>query len=156
MLLTHDPATTAARLASGILVCPSGHCGGQLGPWGHARPRAVRLGASWGEAHTPRRARCRRCRRTQVLLPTRSYPRRADAVETVGVALLGAADSVYPGTETMLRYVVKDARASQRLLRWGREGPGQHDVRHLGREHSQPADLRIVNGELHMRAQPGR
>lgn len=94
MLLTHDPATTAERLASGALACPSNGCGGQLGPWGHARPRVVRLGPGRVEALTPRRARCRSCRGTQVLFPTRSYPRRADAVETVGVALLGAASGL--------------------------------------------------------------
>ncbi|MGI8686873.1 MAG: helix-turn-helix domain-containing protein [Acidimicrobiales bacterium] len=91
MLLTHDPAATAARLESGSLACPVNRCGGQLAPWGHARSRALRLGSGRGEAHTPRRARCRACRRTQVLVPTRSYPRHPDTVETVGLALLAAA-----------------------------------------------------------------
>lgn len=41
-------------------------------------------------AHRPRRARCRSCRRTQVLLWVISHPRRADAAEVVGAALLAA------------------------------------------------------------------
>jgi hypothetical protein len=61
MLLTRDPATTAERLASGALACPSNGCGGQLGPWGHARPRVVRFGPGRVEALTPHRARCRSC-----------------------------------------------------------------------------------------------
>lgn len=54
----------------------------------------LRVGSGRSEAHTPRRARCRACRRTHVLVSTRSYPRRPDTVETVGVAPLAAADGL--------------------------------------------------------------
>lgn len=63
-------------------------------PVGHARQRTLRLGAGRSETHTPRRARCRACRRTHVLVSTRSYPRRPDSVETVGAALLAAASGL--------------------------------------------------------------
>ena len=91
MLLIHDPVFAAACLAAGTLECPRGGCGGRLRPWGHARPRRRRLSGGRYETHTPRRARCRACGQTHVLISTRSYPRRADRVETVGAALLGAA-----------------------------------------------------------------
>lgn len=94
MLLIHDPSFAAACLAAGTLECPRGGCGGRLGPWGHARPRRLRLSRGRSETHTPRRARCRTCGQTHVLIPTRSYPRRADSVETVGAALLAAASGL--------------------------------------------------------------
>ena len=94
MLLIHDPAFAAACLAAGTLECPRGGCGGRLRPWGHARPRRRRLSGGRYETHTPRRARCRACGQTHVLISTRSYPRRADRVETVGAALLGAASGL--------------------------------------------------------------
>lgn len=91
MLLIHDPAATSAALDEGRLECPDPACGGQLGPWGQARPRRLRLDGGGSETHTPRRVRCRACRVTHVLVSTRSYPRRPDTVETVGAALLVAA-----------------------------------------------------------------
>lgn len=90
MLLFHDPSTAAAELATSALACPHRGCDGRLGPWGHARLRRVRVGPGHTEAHRPRRARCRSCGRTQVLAWTRSFPRRADAVERVGSALVAA------------------------------------------------------------------
>jgi transposase-like protein len=94
MLLVLDPSTTALELAAGELVCRENGCAGVLGPWGHARTRWLRLGPGRTEAHTPRRARCRACRRTHVLVPARSYPRRPDTVETVGAALLAAVEGL--------------------------------------------------------------
>ena len=94
MLLIQDPAFAAAGLAAGTLECPRGGCGGRLGPWGHARPRRLRLSGARSETHTPRRARCRTYGQTHVLLETRSYPRRADRAETVGAALLAAASGL--------------------------------------------------------------
>ena len=94
MLLIHDPVFAAACLAAGTLECPRGGCGGRPRPWGHARARRLRLSGGRYETHTPRRARCRACGQTHVLISTRSYPRRADSVETVGAALLGAASGL--------------------------------------------------------------
>lgn len=90
MLLVLDPSTAAVALAAGELMCRENGCDGVLGPWGHARTRWLRLGPGRTEAHTPRRARCRACGRTHVLVPARSYPRRPDTAETVGAALLAA------------------------------------------------------------------
>ena len=91
MLLVLDSSATATALTSGALACPGHDCAGILGPWGYARTRRLRLGTGRTWAHTPRRARCRGCGRTHVLVPALSYPRRPDTVETVGAALLGAA-----------------------------------------------------------------
>ena len=90
MLLTHDPSTAATQLAAGALFCPVQDCAGRLGPWGHARQRVLRLGSGRSEGHTPRRARCRSCGGTHVILPARSYPRRPDTAEVVGTALVAA------------------------------------------------------------------
>jgi transposase-like protein len=94
MLLTLDPSTTNAELTAGTLSCPDPGCDGQLGPWGHARRRLLRLGPGRTEAQRPRRARCRGCKRTHVIASTRSYPRRPDSVESVGSVLLAAAGGV--------------------------------------------------------------
>lgn len=68
------------RLRAGELACP---CGGRLGPWGHARPRAVHgLGLL-----RPRRARCSCCHVTHVLLAVSCLLRRADVAEVIGAAL---------------------------------------------------------------------
>lgn len=94
MLLCVDPTQAEADLLAGALACPHRRCDGQLGPWGHARARRTRVSPGRVEAHRPRRARCRSCRRTQVLLWARSYPRRPDAVEVVGAALVKASDGL--------------------------------------------------------------
>lgn len=94
MLCLLDPSTVEADLDSGAVSCPHRGCDGQLGPWGHARTRRLRLRRGQTQAHTPRRARCRTCRRTQVLHSPRSYPRRPDTAETVATALLAAAEGL--------------------------------------------------------------
>lgn len=94
MLLVLDPTTAAVELAAGNLDCRQSGCDGVLGPWGYARTRWLRVGPGRTEAHTPRRARCRTCRRTHVLVPARSFPRRPDTVETVGAALLAAVEGL--------------------------------------------------------------
>ena len=90
MLLCVDPSQAETDLVGGALSCPHQGCGGVLGPWGHARWRRTRVAPGNVDAHRPRRARCRSCQRSQVLVWARSYPRRADAVEVVGTALLKA------------------------------------------------------------------
>lgn len=82
-----DAVQVEADLRAGLLGCPAVGCGGCLGPWGSARERLVR-GAG---RLLPRRGRCRRCRRTQVLLPASVLLRRADAVTVIGAALLAKA-----------------------------------------------------------------
>ena len=92
MLLCLDPATAALELTAGALVCPRTGCDGQLAPWGWARPRQLR--AEPTSRHRTRRARCRPCHHTQVLVWARSYPRRPDRVETVTTVLLAAANGL--------------------------------------------------------------
>jgi len=82
-----DGAAVEDVLGSGLLRCPVVDCGEPLARWGWARGRVVR-GAG---RLRPRRARCRGCRRTQVLLPASVLLRRADAVTVIGAALLAKA-----------------------------------------------------------------
>jgi hypothetical protein len=82
-----DQAVT--DLAAGLLPCP--HCGGRLRPWAHAAPRRVRLMDGSTRVLRPRRARCASCHTTQVLLPGWVLPRRADAAEVIGAALVAKA-----------------------------------------------------------------
>jgi transposase-like protein len=85
VLLCLDASAAAADLAAGELACPS--CpAGRLAPWGYGRDRAVRLRGGRVARLRPRRARCRSCRRTGILLPSWCAPRRADGIEVIGAA----------------------------------------------------------------------
>ena len=84
-----DGVLVERQLAGGELACPS--CGGVLGGWGRACPRRVRMPAGADELLVPRRARCRGCGRTHVLLPARMLSRRADTGAVIGAALEAAA-----------------------------------------------------------------
>lgn len=90
MLTVEDqPVSVERRLAAGDLCCPG--CGGLLARWGFAVARVVRgLGAAVVRLR-PRRARCRGCGGTHVLLPAVALPRRADLAEVIGVALAAKA-----------------------------------------------------------------
>lgn len=66
--------------------CPA--CDAPLRPWGYARERAIRLPEGGLRRLRPRRARCRSCRATHVLLPPYCLLRRADSVHTIAAALL--------------------------------------------------------------------
>jgi hypothetical protein len=79
-----EQARVEAELLGGLLACPS--CQGMLGPWGHARERVTRrFSGDW--RWRPRRARCRRCRGTHVLLADLCFLRRQDEVEVIGRAV---------------------------------------------------------------------
>lgn len=73
-----------AELVGGLLGCPS--CRGVLGPWGHARERVLRC-ATGDRLLRPRRARCRGCLGTHVLLPDVALSRRQDEVAVIGAAI---------------------------------------------------------------------
>lgn len=77
------PGEVERMLVQGALRCPG--CAGVLGGWGHARARQVR--GLEGRLR-PRRARCRGCARTHVLLPVSVLARRADCVAVIGAGLL--------------------------------------------------------------------
>ena len=83
-----DAVVVQNDLLVGHLGCPVAGCGAVLGPWGWGRERLVRGAGRF----RPRRARCRGCRGTQVLLPASVLLRRADAVCVVGAALLAKAE----------------------------------------------------------------
>ena len=85
MLLCLDADAVAADLAAGTLACPSCQAD-RLARWGYGRERAVRLRGGRTARLRPRRARCRSCRRTRVLLPSWCAPRRADGIEVIGAA----------------------------------------------------------------------
>lgn len=72
------------RLSAGELACPP--CGGVLAGWGRARERRIR-GRDQEARVCPRRARCRGCGRTHVLLPVTCLARRADDATVIGTAL---------------------------------------------------------------------
>jgi hypothetical protein len=77
-------ALVEAELLGGLLSCPS--CREVLGPWGHARERVTRrVSGDW--RWRPRRARCRGCRGTHVLLADLCLLRRQDEVEVIGAAV---------------------------------------------------------------------
>jgi transposase-like protein len=80
-----EEARVEAELVGGVVRCPA--CEGELGPWGHARQRVIR---GVGRLR-PRRAKCRGCGRTHVLLPELCLLRRRDAVAVIGAALVAGA-----------------------------------------------------------------
>jgi hypothetical protein len=88
MTVGADAAVVERRLVAGELACPG--CAGVLARWGYARVRVVRAG-SGRVSLRPRRAVCRRCRSTHVLLPVGLLLRRADGVEVVGAAIAAKA-----------------------------------------------------------------
>jgi hypothetical protein len=88
LAMTVDPSVVEADLAAGRLCCPG--CGGRLAAWGYAREREVRM-LDGVRSLRPRRACCRSCEATHVLLPGWSVPRRRDGAEVIGAALLAKA-----------------------------------------------------------------
>lgn len=89
MIVALDEEGVEADLAAGRLSCG---CGGRLAPWSYARTRLVRQRGGPDVAVRPRRARCRACGRTTVVLPAHALPRRCDATEVIGAALHLAAE----------------------------------------------------------------
>lgn len=84
MIVGTELVLVEAELVGGLLGCPL--CRGVLGPWGHARERVLRcLGGD--RLLRPRRARCRGCAGTHVLLPQIALARRQDEVSVIGEAI---------------------------------------------------------------------
>jgi Domain of unknown function (DUF6431) len=84
LIVCAEQAGVEADLVGGALSCPS--CRAALGPWGHGRRRVLRCpaGDRWLR---PRRARCRGCAGTHVLLPDVALLRRQDEVVVIGAAI---------------------------------------------------------------------
>jgi transposase-like protein len=84
LIVCAEEARVEAELRGGSLACPS--CRGLLGPWGHARERVLRCSAG-DRMLRPRRARCRLCAGTHVLLPDLVLLRRRDEAAVIGAAI---------------------------------------------------------------------
>jgi hypothetical protein len=84
LIVCAEQALVEAELVGGLLGCPS--CRGVLGPWGHARERVLRCRGG-DRLLVPRRARCRGCLGTHVLLPEVVLLRRQDEVAVIGEAI---------------------------------------------------------------------
>lgn len=91
LMVGTDVEAVEADLVGGRLGCP--WCGGVLGPWGHARWRVLRR-REGQRLLRPRRARCRLCRKTHVLLGDCCFLRRRDDAERIVAALTEAAQGV--------------------------------------------------------------
>jgi Domain of unknown function (DUF6431)/Homeodomain-like domain len=84
LIVCAEQARVEAELVGGLLGCPS--CRGMLGPWGHGRERVLRC-RSGDRLLRPRRARCRGCAGTHVLLPDMALVRRQDEASVIGAAI---------------------------------------------------------------------
>jgi hypothetical protein len=84
LIVCAEQARVESELVGGLLGCPS--CEGVLGPWGHARARVLRCLAG-DRLLRPRRARCRGCAGTHVLLADVALLRRQDEVAVIGAAI---------------------------------------------------------------------
>jgi hypothetical protein len=149
VIIVAEPDRADGDLTAGILACP--RCGGRLRPWSYATTRQVRQLDGSMLAVRPRRARCTACRATQVLLPGSQLPRRADATEVIGAALLAkaqgrgwrriAADLGRP--PATVRRWLRAARGKQLawLRRQGVERAGQLHPEVLAVLDAQPTEL---------------
>jgi Homeodomain-like domain len=84
LIVCAEEARVEAELVGGLLGCPS--CRGMLRPWGHGVERVLRC-ALGDRLLRPRRARCRGCAGTHVLLPDVALLRRQDEVAVIGSAI---------------------------------------------------------------------
>jgi hypothetical protein len=89
VIMVLDVGQAEADLAAGVLTCP--RCAGRLRPWSWAPVRRIRQLDGTVVALRPRCTRCAACRSTHLLLPAWCLPRRADATEVVGAALVAHA-----------------------------------------------------------------
>jgi hypothetical protein len=83
-----DAAGVEVSLLSGLVAGPCGH---RLAPWGWARERVVRGEGGDRFGVRPRRARCRLCGVSHVLLPVTLLARRADSAAVIWAAIVAAA-----------------------------------------------------------------
>jgi hypothetical protein len=114
-MVRSDPELVESDLASGVVRCP--RCGGVLGGWGFARWRVLRS-ESGPVALRPRRARCRSCRSTHVLLPDVVLARRVDTVAVIGAGLgYAAAGAGYRKTAQLVGRPVSTVRGWMRRFR---------------------------------------
>jgi hypothetical protein len=119
LIIAVDVDRAEQDLAAGRLACP--RCGGRLVAWSYAARRRVRRLVAPDLVVRPRRARCTACRATQVILPADCLPRRADATEVVGAALLARARG--QGYRRIAREL---SRPASTVRRWLQRATGAH------------------------------
>jgi hypothetical protein len=85
LTVSADRDEVERRLGAGGLSCPA--CSGVLAGWGWAAGRKVRGLDGRAVRVRPRRAACRGCGRTHVLLPVTLLSRRCDEAAVIGAAL---------------------------------------------------------------------
>jgi hypothetical protein len=92
LIIARTEELAQQALTAGTLMCPHTGCGGGLYRDGRARARQVRTRDGGERELRPQRVACRRCERVNVVLPAWSVPGRCDDAETIGTALLDAAE----------------------------------------------------------------
>ncbi len=112
-----DTGQAETDLTLGTLPCPS--CAAPLQPWGHARARSVRDHGTTTVSLRPRRARCRTCGGTHVLLPAVVAPRRADTTAVIGSALQASASGT--GYRRIAAQLQRPLSTVRRWIRAGRD-----------------------------------
>ena len=140
MIVVLDEDQAEADLAAGMIGCP--RCTGSLRPWSWASARRIRELDGSTRLVRPRRARCTSCRSTQVLLPASCQPRRADATEVIGAALVAKACG--RGYRTIARDL---DRPPATVRRWLRRVRGHHLgwLRRRGIDHASRLDPAVLN-----------
>ena len=118
LIVSADPERVEMDLVAGAVACPA--CHGVVARWGHARRRCVRAEGGGVLVLRPRRARCRDCGRTHVLLPDLVLLRRVDAAAVIGAALLAAAGGA--GHRPVARGLGRPADTVRGWLRRARRG----------------------------------
>lgn len=127
MIIVRDEELARQVLDAQELACPWPSCGGTLRRDGYARTRWVRTRAGQNRILRPRRARCRRCDRVHVLLPSWSVPRRADDMASIGTAMLHAAlGRGHRVIAAMLGRPVSTVRGWLRAARSNADRAGRH------------------------------
>jgi hypothetical protein len=141
MIGVADPGQAETDLAGGMLTCPS--CTGPLQPWGHARARTVRDHGTSVVALRPRRARCRSCRGTHVLLPAVVAPRRADTTAVIGSALQASARGT--GYRRIATQLARPLSTVRRWIRAVRDPAHVEWLRTQGMVWLARVDLDVIN-----------
>jgi hypothetical protein len=138
VVLDEDQAET--DLAAGVIGCP--RCTGSLRPWSWAPARRIRQLDGSTRLVRPRRGRCASCGSTQVLLPASCQPRRADATEVIGAALVAKARG--RGYRTIARDLDRPPATVRGWLRRVR-GPHVEWLRRRGIDHASRLEPEVLN-----------
>ena len=118
VIVVRDEEWAQQALTAGALTCPHAGCGGSVYRDGRARERWVRTRDGGERALRPQRVACRRCGRGNVVLPAWCVPGRCDDAETIGVALLAAAQG--HGHRTIAAWLGRPATTVRGWLRAAR------------------------------------